>query len=63
MIENYSITRNGDIKDGGKIKARKEDRIKRRQQATWSFPPKIGIKPISMGQLRGTLVQPDVAES
>ena len=31
MTENYSITREGDIKVGGNSKARKEDRIKRRQ--------------------------------
>ena len=39
MIENYAITREGDIKVGGNSKAKKEDRIKRRQEAIWYVPP------------------------
>ena len=58
MTENYSTTKDGDIKVGGKSKARKEDR-----RLLGLSPPKIGIKPISMGQLRGTLVPPDAVVS
>ena len=53
MTENYSTTRNGDIKDGGIIKARKEDKIKRRQQASWSFPPKKWHKANFDGAAKG----------
>ena len=58
MTENYSTTRNGDIKDGGIIKARKED-----NRLPGPSPPKIGTKLTSMGRLKGTLVWPDAAES
>ena len=53
MTENYSTTKDGDIKVGGNSKARKDDRIKRRQEATWSFPPENWHKANFDGAAKG----------
>ena len=38
-MENFAIAKGGNIKEGGNSKARKKDRVKRRQEARWSFYP------------------------
>ena len=37
-MENYAITKGGNIKEGGNSKAKKKDMVKTRQEARWSFP-------------------------
>ena len=53
MTENYAITREGDIKVGGNSKGKKEDKIKRRHEAIWSFPPENWHKANFDGAAKG----------
>ena len=54
-LENYVITKGKNIEEGGKYKTRKEDRVKRRQEARWSFPPEDWHKANLDGAAKGNL--------
>ena len=54
-MENFAITRGGNIKEGGNSKASKKNRAKRRQEMRWSFPPENWHKANFDGAAKGNL--------
>lgn len=59
-MENFAITKGGNIKEGGNSRVSKKDKDKRRQEARWFFPLEDWHKANFDGVSKGN---PDLADN